>query len=572
MRLRPGGAVLAPAIAGMAVALFACAGIEAVLLAEGPYGPLWALLLFPVYGLLYVGAGLLAWARRPSNRMGALIVAGGFVWILAGLLNTGIPALTAVGLIVSTVPLAIVVHLLHAFPSGRLRGNASRATVLAGYFVVLVLQAPTYLFGQGSGNPDTVLQIADRHDLAHIGEWVQSIAGAAVMVATAAILFDRLRRAEPARRRVLAPLDAYGILAVLFVPLSSVAVRNWFPEAGLELAVAQLTVMAGIAVAFVAAVLRGGFARTEEVQELGALLGAEEGRPALGAALSQVLGDDSLELLFRVDEPPRWVDRDGTEAELPGPRSERAVSEVRLGERLVGAIVYDATLIADAELVADAARVTALALDNERLTVELLASREGLRVSRARLVEATDAERRRIARDLHDGLQTRLVLLAMQVGTAAPTDDTMAELSRGVQEAIVELRQVVDGVVPASLTERGLYAAATELTDRMPIPVELDFEPLSAELPIGVETAGYFVVSEAFSNVVKHSRAEELRLSISRLDGSLRIEVVDDGVGGAHFGGGLRGLADRVDALSGRLVVESPPGGGTRILAEVPCA
>ena len=497
MRLRPGGAVLAPALVGMAAALLALTGVEVVLLVDGPAGPLWAILLFPADALLYVGVGLLAWTRRPSNRMGALLVAAGFVWLLAGLPNTGIPALVAVGLIVATVPLAIVVHLLHAFPSGRLRGRASRLTVLAGYFVVLVLQAPVYLFGQGAEGPTTVLQIADRHDLAHLGDWVQSIVGAAVMVVTAVILVDRLRRAEPARRRVMAPLVAYGIFAVLFVPLSGSVVRNWFPGDGLELAVAQLTVVAGVSVAFVAALLSGGFARTEEVKELGALLSAEEGRPALRAVLRQVLGDDSLDLLFRVAEPPRWVDRDGVEVEPPAAGSERAVSEVRLGERLVGAIVYDATLIADDELVADAARVTALALDNERLTAELLAGREGLRVSRARLVEATDAERRRIARDLHDGLQTRLVLLAMLAGRADAEDEDSAELSRGLGDAIVELRELVQGVVPAALTERGLYAAAVELTDRMPIPVELDFEPLPGELPIGVETAGYFVVSEA---------------------------------------------------------------------------
>jgi signal transduction histidine kinase len=571
MRLRPGGAVLVPALVGMAAALLAFVGVGVVLLVEGPAEPLWVVLLFPADAVLYIGVGLLAWTRRPSNRMGALLVAGGFVSLVSGLPNTGIPALIAVGLIFATVPLAIVVHLLHAFPSGRLRGRASRLTVLAVYFVVFVLQAPVYLFGQGAEGPTTVLQIADRHDLAHLGTWVQSIAGAAVMLATAAILLGRLRRAEPAKRRVMAPLVAYGIFAVLFVPLSGIVVRNWLPGDGLELAVAQLAVVGGVSVAFVAALLSGGFARTEEVQELGALLSADEGRPALRAVLRQVLGDDSLDLLFRVAEPPRWVDREGAEVELPAPGSERAVSEVRLGDRLVGAIVYDATLIADDELVADAARVTALALDNERLTAELLAGREGLRVSRARLVEATDAERRRIARDLHDGLQTRLVLLAMLAGRAGAEDEESAELSHGLQEAIVELRELVQGVVPAALTERGLYAAAVELTDRMPIPVELDFEPLPGEMPIGVETAGYFVVSEAFSNVVKHSRAAELRLSITRPGGGLRIEVVDDGIGGAHLGGGLRGLADRVDALSGRLVVESPPGGGTRILAEVPC-
>jgi len=208
----------------------------------------------------------------------------------------------------------------------------------------------------------------------------------------------------------------------------------------------------------------------------------------------------------------------------------------------------------------------------DRLTADLLASREGLRISRARLLEATDDERRRIARDLHDGLQTRLVILAMQAGRPGAGEDDVAGLSAGLQEAIVELRELVQGVVPATLTERGLYAAAEELTDRMPMPVAVEFDQAGGELPIGVETAGYFVVSEAFSNAIKHSRAEEMRLSIGRLNGSLRIEIADDGVGGARLGSGLRGLADRVDALNGQLRIDSPPGGGTRVLVEVPCA
>jgi len=572
MWLRPGDAVIAPAIVGLAGAALLLAGIEVVLLAEGRLAAIWQVFLLPAVGLLYVGAGLFAWTRRPGNGMGALIVAGGFVWLAAGLANTSVPALIAAGLVVSTVPLAIVVHLLHAFPSGRLRGRASLVTVAVGYFVVLVLQAPVYLFDQGEAGPTTVLQIVDDHDLGRVGHWLQDAVGLAVMVATAVILGGRLRRAEPARRRVLAPLAGYGILAALFVPVSGIVVGTWFPEAGLELAVAQLAVMAGIPVAFVAAGLSGGFARTEDVQELGALLSAEEGRPALRAALREVLGDPSLDLLFRVADPPRYVDRDGVEAVLPAPGSERSVAEVRVGGRLVGAIVYDATLIADRELVDDAARVTALAIDHERLTADLLASRESLRISRARVLEAGDAERRRIARDLHDGLQTRLVLLALLVGRSGAGDDVAAELSAGLQGAIAELRELVQGVVPATLTERGLYAAAEELTDRMPVPVAIDFDQGGGELPLGVETAGYFVVSEAFSNAVKHSRAEEMRLSIGRRDGSLRIEVVDDGVGGAHLGSGLRGLADRVDALRGELTIESPPGGGTRILVEVPCA
>jgi signal transduction histidine kinase len=570
-RLRPGGAVFIPALAELAAAALLIGAIEVALLAGTGFSPLWVLMLFPGYALLYVATGIFAWVRRPSNAIGALIVAGGFTWLAAGFANVDVEALVAIGLIFSTVPLAVIVQLLHAFPSGRLRDRASRVTVVAAYFVVFVLQMPIYLFGQGESGPSTVLEISDNHALTHIGEYIQTAAGAGVMTATAIILTRRLREAEPARRRVLAPLYIYGSLAVLFVPISSFVRQTWLPHLVIELAVAQMTVMAGVPVAFVAVVLSGGFAATGEVRELGAALDAEKGRPALRAALREALGDPTLELLFRVEDPARYVDRDGATVAPPAPGSDRELAEVRLGERLVGAIVYDATLIADRGLVADAAQVAALAIDNERLTAELLASREGLRESRARLIEATDAERRRIARDLHDGLQVRLVLLAMMADQPGAGPETMAELNAGLQDAITELRELVQGVVPAALTERGLYAAAVELTDKMPIPVALDFEPLPAEMPIGVETAGYFVVSEALANAVKHSRAEELHLSISRPAGTLRIEVVDDGVGGARLGGGLSGLADRVDSLGGVMTLESPPGEGTRILAEVPC-
>jgi signal transduction histidine kinase len=571
-RLRPGGAVFAPALAQILAAALLLAGVEVALMADGPISSIWQIYLFPAYGLLYVFTGLFAWARRPSNGMGALIVAGGFAWLAAGLLNTDVPSLIAIGLIVTTLPLAVIVHLLHAFPSGRLRGTASKWTVAVGYFVVLILQMPIYLWGQGEkGGATTVLEIADDHTLSHIGQYLQAAVGAAVMVSTAIILTSRLRRTEPSRRRVVAPLFVYGSLAVLFVPLSSFIGETWMPQWALGIAFGQLTVMAGVPVAFVAVVLSGGFATSGEVRELGATLDAEEGRPALRAALRDVLGDPHLDLLFRVDDPDRYVDREGATVAPPPPGSDRRLVEVTVGERLVGALVYDATLIAERGLVEDAARVTALAIDNERLTAELLAGRERLRVSRARVIEATDAERRRIARDLHDGLQMRLVLLAMMADRPGADEVTMAELNAGLQDAITELRELVQGVVPAALTERGLYAAAVELTDRMPMPVELDFEPLPGDLPIGIETAGYFVVSEALANAVKHSHAQEVRLSIGRPAGRLRIEVVDDGIGGALPGGGLSGLADRVDALGGWIEVESPPGEGTRLVAELPC-
>ena len=189
---------------------------------------------------------------------------------------------------------------------------------------------------------------------------------------------------------------------------------------------------------------------------------------------------------------------------------------------------------------------------------------------------AADTERRRIARDLHDTLQTRLVLLAVEahaLRTDAPVRSGAAGLEAGLQTAVGELRELVQGLLPAVLAERGLYAAVEDLADRIPLPITLELDSQRAPLPPPVESVGYFVVSEALTNVVKHAHAHELRLRIERTNGQLAIEIDDDGIGGAGAGTGtgLTGMLERIEAVDGRLSVNSLPGGGTRILAEVPC-
>jgi signal transduction histidine kinase len=147
------------------------------------------------------------------------------------------------------------------------------------------------------------------------------------------------------------------------------------------------------------------------------------------------------------------------------------------------------------------------------------------------------------------------------------------DLGAGLQTAITELRGLVQGVMPAMLTERGLCAAVEELTARCPVPVALDLDRARGPLPGPVESTGYFIVAEALANAIKHARASVVDVRLVRADDELRVEISDDGTGGAHANGGagLRGMADRVDALDGRLVVSSPRGGGTFILAELPC-
>jgi signal transduction histidine kinase len=196
--------------------------------------------------------------------------------------------------------------------------------------------------------------------------------------------------------------------------------------------------------------------------------------------------------------------------------------------------------------------------------------------SRARLVDAFDAERRRIERDLHDGTQQRLVALGMTLGLARVADagDLPALVARAHDEAgqaLTELQELIQGIHPRILTDRGLPSALAELADRTPVPVTVTAD-LPGRLPTHIEVCAYFVVSEALANVVRHSGAARARID-AHVDGRLVVVVEDDGRGGAavRSGGGLAGLGDRVAAVGGRMTVDSPVGGPTVVRVDLPC-
>ncbi|WP_255311152.1 sensor histidine kinase [Streptomyces viridosporus] len=227
------------------------------------------------------------------------------------------------------------------------------------------------------------------------------------------------------------------------------------------------------------------------------------------------------------------------------------------------------------------------------LTRLLIAPRDGdpearvveLARSRVRLVDAFEAERRRIERDLHDGAQQRLVALTMTLGLArldappGPLADQLAKAHEEADGALRELRELVHGIHPKVLTDYGLEAAVADAADRSSVPVDVELE-LPGRLPGAVESAAYFVVCEALANVARHSGARRARVSGGHRDGRLFLEVSDDGRGGARSGAGaegaggsgLTGLADRVSVLDGRLSLSSPAGGPTLLRVEIPCA
>ena len=192
-----------------------------------------------------------------------------------------------------------------------------------------------------------------------------------------------------------------------------------------------------------------------------------------------------------------------------------------------------------------------------------------------RLLSSGDGERRRLARDLHDRLQSRLVMLGIAASAASVAEEgSLAAVRRGIEDAVTELRDLVQGVMPALLLERGIVAAVEDLVERTPLPVLLTTEPGADDgLPPAVESTVYHVVVEAVTNAVKHARATKVVVDVARVGDRLRVEVADDGVGGAAVrgGAGLRGIADRAGALGGTAVLDSPERRGTRLILEVPC-
>jgi signal transduction histidine kinase len=213
------------------------------------------------------------------------------------------------------------------------------------------------------------------------------------------------------------------------------------------------------------------------------------------------------------------------------------------------------------------------------LAVASAQAREELEASRLRIVEASDTERRRLERNLHDGAQQRLVAMSVglrlaQAKLRSSPDDAetlLGTLSQELGEALTELRELAQGIHPAVLTERGLGPALEVLAARAPLVVDLVVD-LPERLPEPVETAAYYIVSEALANVVKHAGACSSAVRVEREDGQLLVEIADDGAGGADAerGSGLRGLRDRVETLDGELWLESPPGRGTFVRAALP--
>jgi signal transduction histidine kinase len=535
-------------------------------------------------GWSLIGSGLLSWRARPENRVGPIMVGTGFLWFASVLQDAHSALPFTVGYALQVVYLAGFVYLILAFPSGRLRGMLDRALVVVAFGSVTIAQLAFMLVGKSRAVfcahcPANLLEVSRNDTLAHDLMQLQRVAGLAVILTGIGVLLTRWRGASGPQRKAAAPVLLAGAVAFAALTMSIVADVFALPHGDFYGRLAYYA-FAAVPVAVLFVFLQRTLARAG-VAGLVVALGEPSARVDLRQALARALGDPSLEVAYWYPAEGRYVDSDGRPVALPERDTDRLATLVEREGEPVALLIHDPALAHNAELVDSVCAAAGLTLENERLKAELRARLVELQASRARLVEATDAERRRIERDLHDGTQQRLVSIAMSLGlleSKLPGSPEQArpivhETRAALTAALEELRELTQGIHPTILVERGLATALDELCHRSALPARLQLA-VDERLLAQVESAAYFLVSEALTNVAKHSHASEVRVVATYEDAVLTVEVGDDGIGAAAAGSGsgLRGLADRVEALGGRFTISSPPGRGTRLRAEIPCA
>jgi signal transduction histidine kinase len=525
----------------------------------------------------FIASGLIAARRSSEARLGLTMALTGFAVLLGPLLQYAPWSLVfTLGVWVANAWLVLFVTFLVSFPHGRLRSRG--AWLLLAPFVLALgpLMLLWFLFWDVQEAPGNAFLIWPDAGIADAVDWAQRIILAGGALVLTGVLARRWFLASASLRRSLTPILVGGAATVLAsVTVILDAIRGRSTEA---LDYVLLVTLIAVPLAVLADMLRARLAQSA-VGELVLELTGDPAPADLQDSLARALHDPTLKLAYWLPEFERYADRSGRPVEVR-PEAGRTATIVRRGGKPVAALLHDASLQKEPALLDAVVAAAGIALENGRLESDLRARVEELRQSRSRIVEVAQTERRRLERDLHDGAQQRLVTLSLQLRAlglevdAHPGARHLLEEARAeLDESLRELRELARGIHPALLTERGLSVALESLVSRAPVPVELAID-LDARPPEAVELAAYYLVAESLTNVGKHAKASSARVAVAQEDGRLVVAVVDDGIGGASAdgGSGLRGLADRVEALGGRLQVSSPQGDGTRLRAEIPYA
>ena len=642
----------------------------------------------------FILAGLIGWTRRPQNRTGILMVAVGFGVLIGVLGEANHPIPYTLGALFGSLFIAAFVHLLLAYPSGRLLSRRARVLVGAGYTIAFLAPFAESMFAaretcKPHACPDNLVLVSHDHAAHVVATTVWTATSVLLFAAVVMLLLGRWRETTPGLRRILRSVYLFGGLSIVLLAIGFV-VTPFSGVGAIFVSVALIATFTTVPFIFLAGLLGTAIARGAGV---GAIFSSVPERASPGEVqegLRSALRDETAVVAYWYEEDEHYVDVEGNRLDLPEDTRRRVVTRLDYGDQPVAAIVHDAALLQEPELLEGVANAARIALERDKLLVEVRAraqryrallqampdlmfriSRDGryisynapnehdlvngevvgkllwdrlptdladrvlasgraalsgdpgvieyhldfedgsrrhydgrfaasgddeflmivreiterkqqqeeLEASRQRIVAAGDAARRKLERNLHDGAQQRLVSLSLslrlaqnQVAKSPVRAEELLEASREeLMQALEELRELARGIHPAVLTDRGLEAALEALAGRAALPVEIDCLP-DVELPPPVEAAAYYLVSEALANITKYAGASAVKVSIGQVDGYALVEVVDDGVGGADptRGSGLSGLSDRVASLNGKLVIDSPPGAGTRIRAEIP--
>ncbi|HEV7647672.1 MAG TPA: histidine kinase [Actinophytocola sp.] len=528
-------------------------------------------------GFLFLGAGMVAQLLRPANRTGLLMVLVGIAFFAEDLQLSRTPAVFTLGLLLAHASTPLVVHLLLAFPHGRLTTRPARVITGAAYCAVLVFSVLAVLFVDRAaitpGLPDNLLLVAHLPVAGTVFGHAFDVVGVVVAVGVIASLLHRYLTGDRAFRVPITP-------ALLVATIAAAASATGSALGSTNPLHPLLTMIYQVAFCLwpLAFLLGALWVRPTQAALTDLLVAAQ--RPAsaarLRATLAEVLRDPSLRLGLPAPDGA-FV---GTDGDPVDPHDETALLLTGHDGDAIGVLTRREAPWQDARLAAAAAALAGVVLDNQKLAAEASARLAEVHASRVRLVTAADDERRRVERDLHDGAQQRLVTVALgielarrQVG-ACPDAELVALLdatAQGMSAAIDELRELARGIHPVLLTEAGLGPAVAELADRVPLPVHVSAADL-LRLSAPVEATAYFVVAEALTNVLKHAAAGRVDVRLTVAADRLRVEVADDGVGGVAVtdGSGLGGLRDRVHALDGELTVHTEPGAGTTVTADIP--
>jgi signal transduction histidine kinase len=523
----------------------------------------------------YVAAGLIAWWRRPESRFGPLMVAAGFGFFVSTLQWATWAVPYTIGFAFDLLVAVMFLHVFLAFPSGRLEGRPERILVGAGYLAGIGVQLVKMLLG--GYIPDNLLGAFDELATANTLEDVQLVALSTILLAGIPVLIARRRRSgRPLRRWTELLVDSF---AVALVAVALLLLAGAFAWPSFETIRRITFALIGLSpLAFLVGLLSARLARST-VGDLLVKLHADPAPADLPVMLSRALRDPSLELAYWLPEYGTWADLDGRPVELPAEDSNRTVTMVERDGVRLAALVHNRSLTDEPELLEAVSAAAGIALENGRLHAELRARLEELRGSRERVLQASQEERQRLERNLHDGAQQRLIALSLDLSRLearlGDDPDARAQIDQAREEiaqSLEELREVAHGLHPAVVSGHGLAVALESLAARAPVPIRLNVD-LAERVDEQLEVAAYYVVSESLANIGKHAQASSATIDVARAHGQLVVEIVDDGVGGAdsESGSGLRGLADRVEALDGRLRVWTPRGGGTRVRAEMPC-